>query len=831
MAEIQAAQLIYTNVEADKSPARVRGFQLWCHSEGLAESVLTEARRRLENFKNPDAKLGPLVRHLFADLGEGHYLLSQTTPQDKPDKFGRKGRFHAHALILTADEFAKIHFNPFPLLEVFKFDQSPEETEGKRRPDQPKFIDPIIVDCPDPSPTGNTLPGPFTDLLATEYLPRWVTANEKERQPVCLGEKPDIVLGYLRELFVLLPESLRRRATFDTISYGSAVAAHYFLIANPDERLAGTLTGFRYILLNKKGETRLKLPSRPEDAPLVWFAGYWNACKTTPLTEIDREAALGFLEAIYDKPEKVSQAPVPSGRLLDLLERFPEVATKIASLAMARLKEEYPRAFQPKGLLEVGRKLTAFVSAMKLPARIRFVQCGFEDPEPITKLACEVLASRAAPLTKLDRDDVRRWIKDQQSETVERIKLMIFRWSEKSFEQCLKVLSNSGNTKLQQWYYQWCRSTVPELQTVGTGKNQMLAELLKPAELSGDELRTWRLVHQLTPVILPDEETIPDATAADIADDADVVTDGVEVESTAGNYDDAKIIDDGGAEIKIDEVNSFGGQEEIRQRTERSSWLSKSATVVQRKSLSPAALQQKSISVLLQARQADEKESLPSLFASEPQVAEYLAEAWFSIKRFEAKHVYFIKNQGLGRPARHLVGMALIPMILKGSFHARLLEGLLAIPEARLIIMGKLFEDTRLEWPMSAIDLDSQKIMERLVRYWRRPDFAKFQEQLTEASDPAFRHFVDIEAFTKLKGSPCHERIEDSDVFFVGWEALPTDSSREIETLDQFKALASHALEPGTWDSENLQRLPKLNIEKMNRFKWILIRLARPLKS
>ena len=105
MPEITAAQLVYTNVEADRSPAKVRGFQLWCHTEHLPEPVVAEARRLLESFKNPDAKLGlpggKLVRHVFAPLGHDHWLLAQTTPQDKPDKFGRKGRFHAHALVLA----------------------------------------------------------------------------------------------------------------------------------------------------------------------------------------------------------------------------------------------------------------------------------------------------------------------------------------------------------------------------------------------------------------------------------------------------------------------------------------------------------------------------------------------------------------------------------------------------------------------------------------------------------------------------------------------------------------------------------------------------------
>lgn len=122
MKSVQAAQLLYTRVEADYSPVGKAGFQTAYKTDGLDATALAAIERRVQCFQPHYAESR---RHQFFRLADGSVVVSHTLPIDKPspvvDRAGRVGAFIAHCLILSHDEFMGFGCDPFIIFERFKF--------------------------------------------------------------------------------------------------------------------------------------------------------------------------------------------------------------------------------------------------------------------------------------------------------------------------------------------------------------------------------------------------------------------------------------------------------------------------------------------------------------------------------------------------------------------------------------------------------------------------------------------------------------------------------------------------------------------------------------
>ncbi|MBX9581926.1 MAG: hypothetical protein K2X87_16600, partial [Gemmataceae bacterium] len=218
-AAVTAEQLIYTNVEADRSPTRQRGFQVWLASADLAPETKRAAARLLGDFRLPPgvpADDPAVVRHVFTRLPDGPFLIARTVPLTDRDKFGRGGKFHAHAVLLTDEAFRQLGCDPFRVIDGgFTFHGHPDDAG-----DLWKTGDLGLAEIAPGEPSGDEVELP--PKLVAELLAHVERGDDK---PVVVAEKPARVRAVLRGLFRAFPPSARAKLFFDTLSSGAASEA------------------------------------------------------------------------------------------------------------------------------------------------------------------------------------------------------------------------------------------------------------------------------------------------------------------------------------------------------------------------------------------------------------------------------------------------------------------------------------------------------------------------------------------------------------------------------------------------------------------------------
>jgi hypothetical protein len=220
-APVLAHQLIYTNVEADLSPKRQRGFQVWLCSPELTPDQQRLTAKRLDDFRVPPGA-GPqgntLSRHVFFRLPEGGYfVIARTVPSAERDKFGRGGKFHAHAVLLSEEAFRALGSDPFRVIDGgFAFHSTPAEgmaLENWRSGNLPP--------CEIRPANQSTDCVAVTQERLVELLDHLERADDK---PVVVADKPERVLAFLRGCFAAFHSAARRKFEFDTLSTGAALA-------------------------------------------------------------------------------------------------------------------------------------------------------------------------------------------------------------------------------------------------------------------------------------------------------------------------------------------------------------------------------------------------------------------------------------------------------------------------------------------------------------------------------------------------------------------------------------------------------------------------------
>lgn len=212
MESLQADQLIFSNVEADESPHRRRGYQILFCSESISREEQNEIEPRLTYKPHPDH----LVKRVYFTLSSGRVVLAQIVPLSGTDRFGREGRYLAHALVLADRDFAGLECHPFPIFRSFPFFKRLEDVfvQGDRATGA---IPPVMLRLPEqlPETAASHEEGSWA---ATSGLQLAARADRllADRVAVGLFGSAEMVNRTLESLWPLLPLDWRRKCSFDT---------------------------------------------------------------------------------------------------------------------------------------------------------------------------------------------------------------------------------------------------------------------------------------------------------------------------------------------------------------------------------------------------------------------------------------------------------------------------------------------------------------------------------------------------------------------------------------------------------------------------------------
>ncbi|MGH8550659.1 MAG: hypothetical protein ACRERU_19065 [Methylococcales bacterium] len=219
---ISAAQLIYANVEKDRSPHRRGGFQTLYYSQSrLGETQVDAIEPRL--FYAHGAGNPP--KGLFFPLGQKQLVLARIVPLEDVDAFGREGRYLAHALVFERSDWIAESLDPITLLQRLPFltdlDQalaSGDEASGD--------IEPLDLTLAATKSLQTRWPVAVLQRL-TLYALR-AEAIARERRALALIGPPAGVEQALAEVLRAVPVALNPTCSFDSFFYGGNFTATPF---------------------------------------------------------------------------------------------------------------------------------------------------------------------------------------------------------------------------------------------------------------------------------------------------------------------------------------------------------------------------------------------------------------------------------------------------------------------------------------------------------------------------------------------------------------------------------------------------------------------------
>ena len=399
-ATVKAAQLVYSNVEAEHSPTGRRGFQVWLCSARLKDQQ-REIARRLEDFDwpSPDAAKNFVTeRFCYFRTTNGEAVVARTVPVTERDALRRAGRFHSHAMILPPDEFAKLGNDPFAVLDHVPFQNGPGpviETGAWEQGLLPDAQDFAVGPPQEPEPS-------FLPSLQKNFpqLVRWLDGADDGR-PVAMPASPAQVAGFLRAFFRALPPWLRVKATFDTLSTGQSLSQLTYRFAGAYDVASFRDWPYRraYRLEPASGEFPTP-PAVSENPTLDFLSAKW--AEDTSLSDADKEGTF-LLARVLNDPKAGAIPTEISDDVLRIVQEVPTAGAGFAKLVRDRVSADLPyQLLQPMVNAEASDWIGPFSreSLAKLP-----------NPIPPTKLAAWLTAhvERAGTLTNEEAHQLEKW--------------------------------------------------------------------------------------------------------------------------------------------------------------------------------------------------------------------------------------------------------------------------------------------------------------------------------------------------------------------------------------------------------------------------------------
>ena len=287
MTTVQAWQHIYSNVEKDQSPQGRGGFQtLFYTTSGLTADEISEMEGRLLYF--PSKTVEP-VKRLFFKTTTAKIVVAQIVILPDPDQFGRKGRYLAHALVFTTEDFAKFESDPFRIFRQFSFFTTVAEVLA-----QGDFKTGNI-----PSVSLNLTPNLARDVQMAQqwskvelqklaFLTLRVEQQTNQRAAIIFAGDPDEIENALEAAFLVAPTALRPSCMFDAYFYRcNLVATFYWAIGLPEAPAA-----IKFALVDGRSRSvQGAAPIEPETAYERWILAHLAG---QTLSEIARQRDEAF---------------------------------------------------------------------------------------------------------------------------------------------------------------------------------------------------------------------------------------------------------------------------------------------------------------------------------------------------------------------------------------------------------------------------------------------------------------------------------------------------------------------------------------------------------
>lgn len=468
-----AAQLVYTNVEQERSPHRRRGVQVWLWTESLPHPVREEVEQRVNTFARPGAD--PFVRRIFAPLVSGPFvLLAEAVPLAKPDKFGRGGRFHTHALLIDRDQFAATGADPFAYFDSgFAFQRDPDLV-----PDEVwKKIHLPEVELSPVQPLSREVPAAFAPVVPE--LVAWLLSGEPIGT-VALPMGVADVEAVVRNVVRLLPPAARPRLSFDTLWTGKGKYPPRVCGAgNPAMLQAWTFRQFvRFDLSRKAIQPPLAVPSGWAKPLAAWWATH------PELTAEDRQSALALAEWLH------GTAPVPppaTEKAAEWAGKLPSAAARWAAAKRAAVDRAFPPAVKALPGLEAR---AAQVFGGWSADGLNRVRAGVPAGDVMRWAADAVRTGHE--LTETTARELSAWCADDQSEAGRELALAVTRWIPELMPFACSELRTPAHGR--EWFRDYCLRTLPEQLRGPNAVAEVVGMLLQPDHAPTEEAELFEAV-------------------------------------------------------------------------------------------------------------------------------------------------------------------------------------------------------------------------------------------------------------------------------------------------------------------------------------------------
>ncbi len=454
-----AAQLVYTNVEQERSPHRRRGVQVWLWTESLPPPVREEVEQRVNTFARPGAD--HFVRRIFSPLVSGPFvMLAEAVPLTKPDKFGRGGRFHTHALLIGREAFAESGGNPFAYFDSgFAFQRDPDAV-----PDEVwKKVHLPEVELRPVEPHRPVVPAAFAPVVPE--LVAWLLSGEPTGT-VALPMGVADVEAVVREMVRLLPPAARQRLSFDTLWTGKGKHVPRVCGAgNPAMLQAWTFRQFvRFDLSRKAIQPPLAVPCSWAKPLAAWWASHHE------LTAEDRESAFALAEWLHG----TARVPPPATEAAaEWAGRLPAAAERWAAAKRAAVDRACPPAVKTLPGLEARAAQTFGAWSADGLNRVRI---GVPADDVVRWAADAVRAG-----FELDESAARAlsaWCADDLSDAGRELALAVTRWIPELMPFACSELRTPAPGR--EWFRDYCLSTLPERLRGSNAVADELPTLLQP---------------------------------------------------------------------------------------------------------------------------------------------------------------------------------------------------------------------------------------------------------------------------------------------------------------------------------------------------------------